>query len=162
MSRLLPYPVLSALLLVMWLMLNQSLSLAHILFGLVIAIAAPQVTAKLESPRGRIRSPRSIARLFGYVVADIIRSNFAVARLILSPTGDGFRSGFVTIPLDLRDLNGLAILSCIVTAIPGTVWVSYDGAKNLLQIHVLDLVDEQIWHDVIKQRYERLLMEIFE
>ena len=162
MSRFFPYPVLSVLLLVMWLLLSETLAPAQVLLGLVIAFLGPHLTARLESPRGRIRRPRAIFRLIGYVLADIVRSNLAVAKLCLSPSQEGFSSGFVNIPLDLRDLNALAVLSCIITAIPGTVWVSYDRSKNLLQIHVLDLVSDDIWHETIKQRYERLLMEIFE
>ena len=29
-------------------------------------------------------------------------------------------------------------------------------------IHVLDLIDESVWIGTIKNRYERLLLEIFE
>ena len=29
-------------------------------------------------------------------------------------------------------------------------------------IHVLDLIDERVWIDTIKNRYERPLLEIFE
>ena len=54
------------------------------------------------------------------------------------------------------------MLATIVTSTPGTVWadLSQDGAT--LTLHVLDLRDERRWIDTIKQRYERLLMEIFE
>ena len=68
----------------------------------------------------------------------------------------------MTIPLELRNQYGLAILSCIITSTPGTVWVNYDSAKGMLLIHVLDLINEAEWIDLIKSRYERRLMEIFE
>ncbi len=71
-------------------------------------------------------------------------------------------SGFVAIPLDLRDRTGLAVLSCIVTSTPGTAWVEYDPVSGILLIHVLDLVDKDEWVTLIKNRYEALLMEIFE
>ena len=29
-------------------------------------------------------------------------------------------------------------------------------------MHVLDLVEEEVWVAIVKERYERLLMEIFE
>ena len=32
----------------------------------------------------------------------------------------------------------------------------------MLMIHVLDLIDEGVWIEIIKGRYERLLLEIFE
>ena len=71
-------------------------------------------------------------------------------------------SGFVRVPLDMRDPYGLAALACIVTATPGTVWVEYDSAEGAMLLHVLDLVDKEEWVRIIKDRYERRLMEIFE
>ena len=66
------------------------------------------------------------------------------------------------IPLDMRDPYGLTALACIITATPGTIWVEYDSADSTVLIHVLDLIDEEQWVTIIKQRYERRLMEIFE
>ena len=65
-------------------------------------------------------------------------------------------------PLELRHPGGLAVVACIITATPGTSWVRFDRAANVVTIHVLDLVDEQAWIRQFKQRYQRLLMEIFE
>ena len=36
------------------------------------------------------------------------------------------------------------------------------GPSRTVLIHVLDLVDEEKWRQLIKERYEALLMEIFE
>jgi multicomponent K+:H+ antiporter subunit E len=96
------------------------------------------------------------------VLADIVRSNIAVARIILGLVGRERTSGFVNISLELRDPYGLAALACIITATPGTLWVSFDPAKGILTIHVLDLIDESEWMRTIKGRYERLLLDIFE
>lgn len=162
MTRLFPYPVLSVALFAMWLLLNQSLAPGHLLLAFVLAIVGPLVTTALDSPRGRIRRPMSVIRLAAAVISDIIRSNIAVTRIILS-SGHGNRiSGFVSIPLTLQDQNGLAILACIITATPGTIWVSMDHARGILLLHVLDLVDEEAWVHLVKTRYERRLMEIFE
>ena len=57
---------------------------------------------------------------------------------------------------------GLAILAVIVTATPGSAWIEYNPARGLLLLHVFDLVDEATWVDQVKNRYEHLLMEIFE
>ena len=43
-----------------------------------------------------------------------------------------------------------------------TAWVEYDPDSGILLIHVLDLVDKDEWVALIKNRYEALLMEIFE
>lgn len=161
MTRLLPYPLLTASLLVMWLLLNQ-FSLGHLVLGSVIALVASQAMAALQPVKPRIRRWDKIPLLVGMVFIDICRSNIAVAGIILQGRRRIQNSGFVSIPLDLRDPTGLAVLACIVTSTPGTAWLEYNSNSGVLLIHVLDLVEEQEWIDTIKTRYERLLMEIFE
>lgn len=159
MTHLLPYPLLAASLLAMWLLLN-GLSLGHVLLGGAIAVAASNVTAALTPARPRMKHWYLLPKLIMIVVIDIWRSNIAVARLILHPNQSRRVSGFVVVPLELRHPTGLAILACIVTSTPGTAWVEYDSASNRLLLHVLDLVDESHWIDLIKNRYERLLLEM--
>jgi multicomponent K+:H+ antiporter subunit E len=161
MSRLLPHPVISVLLAAVWLLLNQSVSPGNIVLGVVLGWAGGLALAALQIPNGRLRRPGVALRLALIVLADIVRSNIAVARLILSPRRKA-QAGFLPIPLDLRHPYGLAALACIITATPGTVWVNFDPTRGMLLIHVLDLVDEAAWTRVIKDRYERRLMEIFE
>lgn len=161
MTRWLPFPVLTVSLLVMWLLLNK-FSLGHLVLGSVIALGASQAMAALQPAKPRIRRWDKIPQLLWVVFIDIFRSNIAVAGIILKGRRRQRNSGFVTIPLELRDRTGLAVLACIVTSTPGTAWLEYHSANGRLLIHVLDLVDEQEWIDTIKQRYEHLLMEIFE
>ncbi|MBU8546662.1 MULTISPECIES: Na+/H+ antiporter subunit E [Roseomonadaceae] len=162
MRRLLPYPLLAAALLVMWLLLNQTVSPGAALVGLALALAAGWVTVLLDVPRGRFRRPRAALRLAWVVMVEIVRSNNAVARIILGRQARQGTSGFVLIPLDMRAPYGLATLACILTATPGTVWVEYDSARSTMLLHVLDLIDEQQWLHIVKDRYEQPLMEIFE
>jgi multicomponent K+:H+ antiporter subunit E len=56
----------------------------------------------------------------------------------------------------------LSALACIITSTPGTVWADFDAAKGMLTIHVLDLIDKDEWIRIIKGRYERHLLVIFE
>ncbi|KLK89540.1 monovalent cation/H+ antiporter subunit E [Microvirga vignae] len=162
MNWLLPYPLLSAALLVLWLLLNQSVSAGHVILGSVLALLAAWAMAALRPEKARIRRPGAALRLAGLVLIDILRSNLAVGRIIVRSREPGVNAGFLTIPLDLRDRQGLAVLAIIITSTPGTIWVNYDAAKGTLLLHVLDLVDETVWVRTIKDRYERRLMEIFE
>lgn len=162
MSWFLPYPLFSAALLALWLLLNQSVSPGHLVLGSVLAVLASWAMAALRPEKPRIRRPGAALRLAGMVLIDILRSNLAVGRIIVRSREPGVNAGFLTIPLDLRDRQGLAVLSVIITSTPGTIWVSYDAAKGTLLLHVLDLIDETVWVRTIKDRYERRLMEIFE
>jgi multicomponent K+:H+ antiporter subunit E len=150
-------------LLTLWLVLNESLAAGHLLLGAAIALGGVAVYNRLQPATGRVRNrPGAALSLLGLVFADIVRSNLAVARIVLGLGPRSRTAGFLSLPLELRHPGGLAVIACIVTATPGTSWVRYDSAANALTIHVLDLVDADDWIRVFKRRYERRLLEIFE
>jgi multicomponent K+:H+ antiporter subunit E len=150
------------LLLALWLLLNQSLAAGHVLIGAALALGGTLAYVRLQPPGKRVRGrPWATIELFCLVLADILRSNVAVARIVLG-LGRGKRTaGFLSMPLEVRDPRALAVMACIITATPGTSWARYDGTRNELTIHVLDLVDEAAWIRLFKERYERRLLEIF-
>jgi len=160
-TRWIPHPLLLFSLIILWLLLQQSLSPGHIVLGTVIALFASRGMAALRPEKVRIRFTSAIPRLALIVVSDIIRSNIAVGRIILTRGNPQRTSGFIRLPLDMQNRYGLAVLGIIITATPGTLWMQYDSARSVLLVHVLDLVDEDAWIRLIKYRYERLLMEIF-
>lgn len=162
MIRRLPSPLLVPGLLLLWLLLQRSLSPGQIALGILVALLAAGAMRALRLEKARIRFSSAIPRLAGIVVADIVRSNIAVARIILSRRERARTSGFLYLPLDMQSRQGLALLGIIITATPGTLWMQHDSARGVLLVHVLDLVDEDAWIKLIKHRYERLLMEIFE
>ena len=162
MTRFLPFPIVSFCLLALWLLLNQALTFGHILLGCVVALVGGRILTVLELPQTRLRRPGLMLRLLGLVAVDVVRSNLAVAWIVLGFGRRHRKSGFVNIPLDMRNPYGLACLACIVTSTPGTLWVNFDAQKGSLLIHVLDLVDEDTWIRTIKDRYESHLLEIFQ
>ncbi|MGB5902212.1 MAG: Na+/H+ antiporter subunit E [Xanthobacteraceae bacterium] len=159
--KLLPYPIASAIFLGFWLLLNQSLSTGQFLLGASMALIGGWALAALEQPKARSRRPLAILRLAFIVSADIVKSNIAVACIIIGFGRRERRPGFVDIPLELRDPYGLALLACIITSTPGTLWVKFEEPAGTLTIHVLDLVDKAEWINTIKSRYEQPLLEIF-
>ncbi|MFC5521585.1 Na+/H+ antiporter subunit E [Polaromonas jejuensis] len=162
MKRLLPAPLLSVGLFALWLLLNRTLDIGHVLLALVLALLIPVLTAGLRPLPVRIRRPGTVLRLGLSIVVDTIRSNIAVARLLLSPGPPRHPAGFVQVPLELRDPNALAALAMIVCITPGTAWAELSLDRATLLIHVLELDDADAIAAHIKHRYERPLMEIFE
>jgi multicomponent K+:H+ antiporter subunit E len=153
---------LAVALLLLWRVLNESLSAGQWLTGFILALILSLLAPLLRPVRARVRRPGTALRLAGHVARDIAVSNAAVALRILRGDAAGARPGFLDIPLRLRDPHGLAALSCIVTFTPGTVWAGHDTLRNVLTLHVLDLNGAAGLARVIQERYERPLMEIFE
>ena len=110
----------------------------------------------------RVMIPLTVLRRGFSVVADTTQSNLQVARFLLFPSLRRHPADFVTIPLELRDPNALAVLAVIVCITPGTAWAELSMDRSLLRLHVLEVGDPQAIIDHVKQRYERPLMEIFE
>ena len=162
MKRWLPYPLLSLSLAVMWLLLNGTLAPLHLAFSALLGLGGALALAELQAPQGRVRRGLSIVTLAWLVLVEIVRSNIAVARLVVFQRSRRRVAGFVEMPVAVRHPGALAVMACILTATPGTSWARFDARRRVLYIHVFDLIDEREWMERFKGRYERRLMEIFE
>ncbi len=160
----LPHPILSLGLFGASLLLSGSTAPPSLALALLMALAAPQIMRVLDVEPVRLRKPLTLLSFAVVVTRDIIRSNWEVALVVLglNPSGDKRVSGFVHIPLEMRDRYGLAVLAVVITSTPGTIWVEYEDGTGVLLLHILDLQDGDDWAERIKNRYERRLMEIFE
>ncbi|GAB2531785.1 MULTISPECIES: Na+/H+ antiporter subunit E [unclassified Simplicispira] len=162
MKRLLPAPLLSLALFFLWLLLTRSLSAGHLLLATVLALAVPVLTRGLRPLPVRIRKPTAVLRLGLRVMVDTVESNLGAARLLVFPSLRRHPSGFVHIPLQLRDPNALAVLAMIVCITPGTSWAELSLDRSVLLLHVLEVGDPQSLIAHVQQCYEKPLMEIFE
>ncbi|GGW83201.1 Na+/H+ antiporter subunit E [Alteromonas halophila] len=160
-SRIIPKPVTSFLLLVVWLMLNVSVSPGHILLGAVFAIIIPLLCAPLQIPQPKVKRPFRAVRYVLMVAGDIIVANVQVAILVIGPMRR-IKPGFIAVPLDLEEDFPITILANTVTMTPGTLSAELSKDKNWLYVHVLSMPDdEQEIISLIKQRYELAIREIF-
>ena len=160
MKRLFPYPVLAALLLLMWLVLQQSIGFGQILLGGAVAVAVALAASAILPGRVRFRRLTSLLQLVVVAGIDIIGSNIAVLLILINPRAEP-SAGFIKMELQLTNQFGLAVLACLLTATPGSAWLEYDRERSTVLIHVFDLVDEEEWVATVKKRYEALLLEIF-
>lgn len=160
-SRLFPMPLHSTILLIVWLMLNTTVSLGHIILGSVLAIVIPLLCAPLRVPQPKMKKPFKAFKYMLVVLKDIVVANFEVAFLVVGPMHK-IKPGFVAIPLDLTDTLPITVLASTVTMTPGTVSAEVSKDNKWLYVHVLDMPDnEQEVIDLIKQRYESRVKEIF-
>jgi multicomponent K+:H+ antiporter subunit E len=150
-------------LLAIWLLLT-SLSFGQVLLALAVSLVGARAieTLGLPPPPLGLHRLAALLRLLPVVAVEILRSNYAVARLILTERWSDRRAGLASVPLSLRDRYGLTTLAIILTATPGTVWLGYDPGTGILKLHVFDDRGAAEMAAFIQRRYEHLLKEIFE
>ncbi len=162
--RLLPSPLLSTMLFLTWIMLNESASAGHLLLAAVLALGLPWWTRRLRPEWPHLRRGRTVLRLLGRVLLDIVVSNIEVARRVLGPEA-ALRPAFVWMPLAIRDPHGMVALAGIVTLTPGTLSSEITADRRHLLVHALhcpDAAAEAALVASIQARYETPLKEIFE
>lgn len=156
----LAHPVLSLLIALAWLLLQQSLALPHLISAVVLAVALPRLLHGFLGPTTRLRRPGTMLRFTGVVLWDIVVSNLTVARLVLDP-GARPQPAWVPVPLALTHPTAITLLATIITTTPGTVSCLVDEDRGEILVHALDCSDPAAMAAQIKQRYEAPLMEIF-
>ncbi|CAF26791.1 Na+/H+ antiporter subunit E [Bartonella quintana] len=155
-----PFPFFGAAIVFMWLTLN-GFNLGQLLLGIIIALFVGWMRQLLEPEKITIRSWRAVFRLIFRVFIDSISSNVSVAWFVLTKRSREQQSGFIVVPLLLESRIALAVLVCILSATPGAVWIAYNRKNGELLLHVLNLKNRYNYQQLIKQRYEQLLLEIF-
>ena len=83
MRRLLPHPILTVTLTVLWLLLVNQLSAGHLVLGALLGWLIPFATSRFWPETIRIHQPLALARYVVVFIYDIVRGSFQVAWLIL-------------------------------------------------------------------------------
>lgn len=158
---LLPHPLLTLLLAVVWTFLQNDVSLGMIVFGIVLGIIIPRMTSIWwpDLPQGF-----HLAKMFSYcliVMWDILVANIQVAWIVLSVPNARLKPAWIAVPLNLRQPEAITLLAGTITLTPGTVSCDLSSDGHSLLVHVLHTHDADSVLEDIKTRYERRLEEIF-
>lgn len=159
--RLLPHPLLTLALTLLWLLLVNGYSLGSLIFGFLLGLAIPLLTAAWWPDRPRIKNVWAAVEFMLIVLLDIVRSNITVARIVLFKPNSALRPAWICIPLDVRSPEAITILAGTITMTPGTVTSDMSQDGRMLLVHCLDAPDPDAVRDAIKSRYESRLMRIF-
>ncbi|HSN72969.1 MAG TPA: Na+/H+ antiporter subunit E [Steroidobacteraceae bacterium] len=160
-QRLLPHPSLSALLVVLWLVIQDAVSVGLVLLGVIFAILIPLFAAPLFPVKRRRIAWRAVFALLRVFLVDLVIANVKVARIVLAPRLRA-EPMFIAVPIELESPFAASALASIVTLTPGTLSVDVDLDEQVLWIHGLDVDDPEGVVAHIKKRYERPLRELFE
>ncbi|MGE8538227.1 MAG: Na+/H+ antiporter subunit E [Acinetobacter sp.] len=158
-QRWFPHPLVSVIVGLSWVLLAHNLEAGTLLVALVLAIIIPKMVAPFIDYTPNIQWGPAL-RLFFVVVWDIIVANLKVAKLVLGPTKNLHPKWF-RVPLDTEHEEVNTLLAMIITTTPGTVSAGIDQDRGDILVHALSTDDEAAEIEIIKQRYEQPLIEIF-
>lgn len=161
MKHLLPHPLLSAILLVIWLLLVNELSVGQLLLGSVLGWAVPLYTARFWPEQVHVHRPLLLLRFIVVVLYDILVANIAVARLILGRQ-EALQPVFLVMPLSLRSEVAISLLANTISLTPGTVSAYLSADRRCLIVHSLHATEPDELLATMRQRYEAPLKEILE
>lgn len=156
----LPHPFLSISLFLVWQALNNGVTGASVVMGLLLAWLLPLFTRNFWPNNPPVHRPIRFLLYVIRVIWDIIVASINVAVIVLNPRRRP-KPAFVSFPLELKHPLAISTLAGTISLTPGTVSADISDDKTLLLIHVLDVEDEGALIETIKRNYERPLGEIF-
>jgi len=158
----LPYPRLTLMLALLWMLLQNRFTVGGLLFGLVLGMIIARATAGFWPRRPRIHAWGKAVAYVLRVLRDILVANVQVARLILFRPAASLKSCWIVVPLELEWPEAIAVFAGTITMTPGTVSCDLSADRRSLLVHCLDMPDPEAAVRGLKQRYEARLKEIFE
>jgi multicomponent K+:H+ antiporter subunit E len=159
-STLLPHPLLSLLLLLLWLLLSNSAAPGQLLLGALLGVIIPLFSRRFWPQRLHLARPGLLLSFAGRVLWDILLANFAVARVVLGASG-AIRPAFVRVPLDIEGDFPVTLLASVISLTPGTLCAELDRERGYLLVHALSEEHPERLVHRIKTRYEAPIKEIF-
>ena len=159
-TRLLPHPLLTLMLIILWMALVNGFSIGGLVVGTVLGMMIPIYTAHFWPDRPPLSKPWRIITLTVILIFDIVVANLQVAYLILFRNPRELRTRWIVVPLDIRTPEGITALAATITLGPGTVTSDLSTDGRSLLVHCLDVGSEEEMVRRIKDRYERRLRAI--
>ena len=160
MKRLFPKPRLSALIFLVWLIAQMSVSPDQLVVAAVIATLVPLMTRRFWPDAPKVKQGWLLGRYLFVFLYDLVVANLQVAWWILLPQRK-LKPCFLYVPLDVEHPFTITLLASTVSLTPGTVSSHVSADRKMLIVHCLHTEDEAETVRQIKARYERPLMEIF-
>ncbi len=158
-QRWLPHPLLTFVLVLLWMALLNSFTIGVVLMGVLLGMLIPIYTAHFWPERPIVRSPHKALVFIAIVAFDMLIANIQVAYLILFRPVEQLHNRWIRVPLDLTSPEAITVLIGTITLTPGTVASDLAADGSALLMYCLDVKDEEELVQRIKQRYERRIGE---
>ena len=159
MKRWLRHPLYTAMLAIIWMVLQARLTLGDFLVGYLVGGIVVWVCRDFWTARVTIRRPAVFVALILDFLREVVKANLQVAWIVIRPRPD-VRPAFIEIPLDLTDDFTITALANMITLTPGTLTLDISPDRRYLYVHTLNLDDPEGVKEEIRAAFEVYLREL--
>lgn len=151
--------LINTVLALLWMFMNSSFTVASFFAGYLLGMVAVFVIRRFLPGSFYMRRVYASIKLGLIFIWEMIKANFDVLRIVLSPKID-IHPGFFAYVTDLEEDWEISLLSALITLTPGTVIVAISEDQRTLYIHALNLEEADKEIDNIKRRFEEVIKEV--
>lgn len=154
--------VVQLLFVAVWLAVTGSLTLANVIFALIVSTLALWLI-RHQLPGGRNHWLR-LGRVLSLVLLffkELALSAWKVAVMVTRPKLD-VQPGIFAYPLTVTTDFEITLLANLITLTPGTLSVDVSGDRKTLYVHAIDCSDIEATKNDIRNGFERKIMEAFQ
>lgn len=153
--------LLNVLLMIVWVLLTGSFSLADFTFGFVLGYGILWLINRLVHTEGQnyfVVLPKSIVLLL-FFLKELVKANLHVAYEVMTP-GLSIKPGIVAIPLDVHTDFEILLLTNFISLTPGTFCIDVSQDRKTLYVHEMYVGDKEQYIRNIKNGFEKRILEI--
>ncbi len=153
------------ILFIVWLAFTSTLATEEVVTGMFVSMIVALLSFRFFTGTGlSVFTPRKVLYLIQYFfvfIAALIKANFHVAKIVLSPKLP-INPGIVEFETNLKSDFAKMVLANSITLTPGTFTV--DIVENRYYIHWLEVsaTDEESVYKEIAESFEKILLKIYE
>ncbi|PZU74032.1 MAG: Na+/H+ antiporter subunit E [Rhizobium sp.] len=154
--------VVQLLFVAVWLAVTGSLTLANVIFALIVSTLALSLI-RHQLPGGRNHWLR-LGRVLSLVLLffkELALSAWKVAVMVTRPKLD-VQPGIFAYPLTVTTDFEITLLANLITLTPGTLSVDVSPDRKMLYVHAIDCSDIETAKNDIKNGFEKKIMEAFQ
>ena len=121
-----------------WVALWSDLSVANVIWGLVIGAAVAVLVPPRTGPRQVAVRPLALLRFAGYFVVALVQASALVAWEVVTP-GSRIHAGIVATELRTRSPGVVTLIANAISLTPGTLTLEVHDDPPTLYVHILHL-----------------------
>ncbi|MCA9284075.1 MAG: Na+/H+ antiporter subunit E [Phycisphaerales bacterium] len=151
--------VVNLLLAFVWAAMAETFTAGSVVTGFLLGYAALWLLQPVIGRSRYFHRTWAAVRFVVFLAVELVVANVAMVRHVLQPLST-MHPGIVGVPLDTANDLETTLLSICVTLTPGSFAVDVSADGRTLFVHVVDAEDPEAVRRLIKNGYERRLLEV--